>query len=61
MSDYKAGFEDGIRFAREVIVENIREWANDADGTEAQIVDDVADRIEFGTTTVYSDEEEIDE
>ena len=61
MSDYKAGFEDGVRFAREVIVENIREWVNDAEGAEAQIIDEIADRIEFGTATVYSEETEEDD
>lgn len=61
MSDYKSGFEDGVRFAREVIVENIREWVNDAEGAEAQIIDEIADRIEFGTATVYSEETEDDD
>ena len=61
MSDYKAGFEDGVRFAREVIVENIREWVNDSEGAEAQIIDEIADRIEFGTATVYSEETEEDD
>lgn len=46
MSDYKAGFEDGVTFAREVIVENIRRWAEDSD--DSDILDDIADKIELG-------------
>jgi len=34
--DYQDGFEDGVKFAREVIVTN-------------KVMDDVADRLEFGT------------
>lgn len=50
MSDYKAGFEDGVTFAREVIIENIRDWASDVEeASEAQIMDDIADKIERGT------------
>jgi hypothetical protein len=45
--DYQSGFEDGVKFAREVIIANIRLWAEDND--EGQVLDDVADRIEFGT------------
>lgn len=52
MSDYKSGFEDGVNFAREVIIENIREWASDTEEvSEAQIMDDIADKIERGTAT----------
>jgi len=48
--DYKDGFEDGVKFTREVIVNNIRAWATDCiDGNEGQIMDDIADKIEFGT------------
>lgn len=48
--DYKDGFEDGVKFTREVIVANIRAWAVDCiDGNEGQIMDDIADKIEFGT------------
>jgi hypothetical protein len=48
--DYKEGFEDGVKFTREVIVANIRAWASDCiDGSEGQIMDDIADKIEFGT------------
>jgi hypothetical protein len=48
--DYREGFEDGVKFAREVIIANIRQWAADAIlGEEGQIMDDIADKIEFGT------------
>lgn len=48
--DYKDGFEDGVKFTREVIIANIRAWATDCiDGAEGQIMDEVADKIEFGT------------
>lgn len=47
--DYQDGFEDGVKFTREVIVNNIRAWATDCiDGNEGQIMDEIADRIEFG-------------
>ena len=45
--DYQDGFEDGVKFAREVIIANIRLWAESSD--EGQAYDDIADRIEFGT------------
>jgi hypothetical protein len=45
--DYQNGFEDGVKFAREVIIANIRLWAEDSD--DGQAYDDIADRIEFGT------------
>jgi hypothetical protein len=49
VSDYKEGFQDGVTFAREVIIENIRKWAEDCiDGSEADVLDSVADRIERG-------------
>jgi hypothetical protein len=52
MSDYKSGFEDGVNFAREVIIENIRDWASDCDEvSEAQIMDEIADKIERGAST----------
>ncbi len=44
--DYQDGFEDGVKFARDVIVANIRLWAESAD--EGQVYDDIADIIEFG-------------
>jgi hypothetical protein len=44
--DYQDGFQDGVKFAREVIITNIRLWAETSD--DGQILDDVADRIEFG-------------
>ena len=48
--DYKDGFEDGIKFTREVIINNIRKWAEDIVlGEEAEIYDQIADKIEFGT------------
>lgn len=48
--DYQDGFEDGIKFAREVIINNIRKWAEDTIlGEEADIYDTIADKIEFGT------------
>jgi len=48
--DYRDGFEDGVKFTREVIIANIRQWAADAIlGEEGQIMDDIADKIEFGT------------
>lgn len=45
--EYQDGFEDGIKFAREVIIANIRQWAESSEDAEA--MDDIADRIEFGT------------
>ncbi len=45
--DYREGFEDGVKFAREVIIANIRLWAETSD--DGQVHDDIADRIEFGT------------
>ena len=45
--DYQEGFEDGVKFAREVIIANIRLWAESSD--DGQAYDDIADRIEFGT------------
>lgn len=45
--DYQDGFEDGVKFAREVIVANIRLWAESSD--DGQVYDDIADTIEFGT------------
>lgn len=45
--DYQDGFEDGVKFAREVIIANIRLWAESSD--DGQVYDDIADQIEFGT------------
>lgn len=45
--DYQDGFEDGVKFAREVIIANIRVWAETSE--DGQVMDDIADRIEFGT------------
>ena len=45
--DYQDGFEDGVKFAREVIVTNIRLWAETSEDGPAY--DEIADRLEFGT------------
>lgn len=45
--DYQSGFEDGVTFTREVIIANIRLWAESSD--DGQVMDAIADRIEFGT------------
>ena len=45
--DYQDGFEDGVKFSREVIVANIRKWAEDSE--DGATFDEVADKIEFGT------------
>lgn len=48
--DYEDGFQDGVKFAREVIINNIRKWAEDCVlGEEAEVMETVADKIEFGT------------
>ena len=44
---YEEGFQDGVRFSREVIINNIRKWAEDHESGE--VLDWIADRIEFGT------------
>jgi hypothetical protein len=44
---YQDGFEDGVKFAREVIINNIRLWAETSD--DGSVYDDIADRLEFGT------------
>lgn len=45
--DYQEGFEDGVKFTREVIVANIRQWAESHE--DGPTLDWVADKIEFGT------------
>ena len=45
--DYQDGFEDGVKFAREVIINNIRLWAETSE--DGQVYYDIADRLEFGT------------
>jgi hypothetical protein len=45
--DYQDGFEDGVKFTREVIIANIRLWAEKSEDGPAY--DDIADRLEFGT------------
>jgi hypothetical protein len=48
--EYKDGFEDGVKFTREVIINNIRKWADDLIlGEEVEIYEAIADKIEFGT------------
>jgi hypothetical protein len=44
--DYQDGFEDGVKFTREVIINNIRKWAEEHE--EGIVLDEIADRIEFG-------------
>ena len=44
--EYQDGFEDGVKFAREVIINNIRLWAETSE--DGQVMDDIADRLEFG-------------
>lgn len=44
--EYQEGFQDGVTFAREVIIANIRLWAEKSE--DGQIMDDIADRLEFG-------------
>ena len=44
--DYQDGFEDGVKFTREVIIANIRQWAETSEDGPAY--DDIADRLEFG-------------
>jgi hypothetical protein len=47
--EYQDGFEDGVKFAREVVIANIRKWADDCVlGEEATIMEEIADRIEYG-------------
>lgn len=57
MSDYRDGFQDGVTFAREVIVENIRQWAEDSE--DSNIFDEIADRIETGK--LQDEDEESDD
>lgn len=45
--DYKEGFQDGVKFAREVIANNIRQWAETHENGDT--LDWVADQIEYGT------------
>jgi len=46
VSEYKEGFQDGVTFAREVIINNIRAWADNHEDGHA--LEWVADQIEFG-------------
>jgi hypothetical protein len=45
--DYRDGFEDGVKFTREVIIANIRKWAETHE--DGHTLDWAADQIEFGT------------
>lgn len=45
--DYQNGFQDGVTYTREIIIANIRQWAETHD--DGETLDWVADRIEFGT------------
>lgn len=45
---YQDGFQDGVTFAREVIINNLRKWAEDATGDEGSTIEAIADKIEFG-------------
>jgi hypothetical protein len=45
--DYKEGFQDGVQYTREIIIANIRKWAEKHE--DGDTLDWVADRIEFGT------------
>jgi hypothetical protein len=56
MSEYRDGFEDGVRFTREVIVENLRDWASEAD-EDGDVIDWIADRIELGIAESSSDDD----
>jgi len=47
--DYQDGFEDGVKFAREVIVTNIRLWAETSD--DSLIRDDRIKQKRRSTTT----------
>jgi hypothetical protein len=44
--DYQDGFQDGVTYAREIIIANIRKWAEESE--DGAIMDSVADLIEFG-------------
>lgn len=47
--DYQDGFQDGVKFTREVIINNIRKWADDLIlGDEAEIYERIADKLEYG-------------
>jgi hypothetical protein len=48
MSDYSEGWQDGVKFAREVIANNIRKWA-ESGNHDGDTLDWVADQIEYGT------------
>jgi len=47
MSDYSEGWQDGVKFAREVIAKNIRKWAEDTN-YDGETLDWAADAIEYG-------------
>ena len=49
MSDYKDGFDDGYKFAREEIIEQLREI--DVADIDTWLLDKLADMIEGGGRT----------
>jgi hypothetical protein len=46
--DYQDGFEDGVKFTREVIIANIQAIGRII-RRMGRSMDDIADRLEFGT------------
>ena len=44
--DYQQGFEDGVTFTREVIIANIRLWAEKSE--DGVVFDEIADMLETG-------------
>ncbi len=44
--DYQDGFQDGVTFAREVIIANIRLWAEKSE--DGAVMDEIAERLETG-------------
>ena len=48
MSEYSEGWQEGVKFAREVIANNIRKWAETESNQDGETLDWVADKIEYG-------------
>ena len=44
--DYQQGFEDGVTFTREVIIANIRLWAEKSE--DGAVYDEIAEMLETG-------------
>ena len=44
--DYQQGFEDGVTFTREVIIANIRLWAEKSE--DGVVYDEIAEMLETG-------------